>query len=184
MIDKSWTLFLDRDGVINPEKDNDYILHVGEFSFYDGVLQAMPVFSRLFGTIVLVTNQKGIGKGRMTEADLAGIHSYMVTEIVNNGGRLDKIYFAPDLDADAFNRKPNPGMAHQAKADFPQIDFTRSVMVGNKLTDMQFGRNAGIAHTVFLATTNPETPFPHPLVDERFNSLAAYATHLEALTKA
>lgn len=184
MIDKSWTLFLDRDGVINPEKDNDYILHVGEFSFYDGVLEAMPVFNRLFGTIVMVTNQKGIGKGLMTTEDLAGIHNYMVREITAHGGRVDNIYFAPDLDSAAINRKPNPGMAFQAKADFPQIDFRKSVMVGNKLTDMQFGRNAGIAHTVFLATTNPETPFPHPLVDERFNSLAAYAAHLQVLTKA
>lgn len=184
MIDKTWTLFLDRDGVINPEKDNDYILHVGEFSFYDGVLEAMPVFNRLFGTIVMVTNQKGIGKGLMTTEDLAGIHNYMLQEMTAHGGRVDKIYFAPDLESNAFNRKPNPGMAHQAKSDFPQIDFGKSVMVGNKLTDMQFGRNAGIAHTVFLATTNPETPFPHPLVDARFNSLAAYAAHLEALIKA
>lgn len=184
MIDKSWTLFLDRDGVINPEKDNDYILHLGEFRFYDGVLEAMPVFNRLFGTIVMVTNQKGIGKGLMTVDDLNGIHDYMVNEIQQQGGRLDKIYFAPDLDSASVNRKPNPGMAYQAKTDFPAIDFTKSVMVGNKLTDMQFGRNAGIAHTVFLATTNPETPFPHPLVDERFNSLAAYATHLQSLIKA
>lgn len=184
MIDKSWTLFLDRDGVINPEKDNDYILNLSEFRFYDGILEAMPVFNELFGTIVMVTNQKGIGKELMTVGDLNEIHHYMVSEIEKHGGRLDKIYFAPDLDSNSINRKPNPGMAFQAKADFPAIDFTKSVMVGNKLTDMQFGRNAGIAHTVFVATTNPETPFPHPLIDERFNNLAAYAQQLRSLIKA
>lgn len=184
IIDKSWTLFIDRDGVINPEKKEDYILHVGEFSFYDGVLDAMPVFNQLFGTIVMVTNQKGIGKGLMTVEDLTGIHGYMLGEMEKHGGRIDKIYYAPDLDSNAINRKPNPGMAHQAKADFPHINLSRSVMIGNKLSDMQFGRNAGIAHNVYLATTNPETAFPHPLVDERFNSLIDYARHLAHLTKA
>ncbi|BAV06262.1 D-glycero-D-manno-heptose 1,7-bisphosphate phosphatase/D-glycero-alpha-D-manno-heptose 1-phosphate guanylyltransferase [Filimonas lacunae] len=183
-MDKSWTLFLDRDGVINLEKKADYILHVGEFGFYEGVLEAMPVFNQLFGTIVMVTNQKGIGKGLMTVDHLTEIHDHMLGEMKKLGGRIDKIYFAPDLDQDAYNRKPNPGMAFQAKADFPDIDFTKSIMVGNKLSDMEFAHNAGIAHSVFLATTNPETPFPHPLIEQRFNSLAEYAAHLQALTKA
>jgi histidinol phosphatase-like enzyme len=65
-------------------------------------------------------------------------------------------------------------MAFQAKDDFPQIDFTRSLIVGNKPTDMQFGRNAGM-HTVFVATTNPEVPFPDPLIDARFNNLLEFA---------
>jgi histidinol-phosphate phosphatase family protein len=183
MIDKSWTLFLDRDGVINHEKSDDYIRNVDEFRFYEGVLEAIPVLNRYFGQILLVTNQKGIGKGLMTTEDLKQIHGYMRTEMATYGGHIDKVYFAPDLENDSPNRKPNSGMAHQAKADFPAIDFSRSVMVGNKLSDMQFGRNVGM-HTVFLATTHPETPFPHPLVDERFNSLQAFACHLQALIKA
>jgi histidinol-phosphate phosphatase family protein len=183
MIDKSWTLFLDRDGVINHEKADDYIRDIDEFELYDGALQAIPVFNTCFGRIVVVTNQKGIGKKLMTTSDLHLIHGYMRARMDTFGGHIDKIYFAPDLENDSPNRKPNPGMAYQAKADFPEIDFARSIMVGNKLTDMQFGRNAGM-HTVFLATTNPETPFPHPLVDERFNSLIEYADHLKQLIKA
>jgi histidinol phosphatase-like enzyme len=65
-------------------------------------------------------------------------------------------------------------MAQQAKALFPQIDFSKSIMIGNKLSDMQFGKNAGM-YTVFVATTNPETPFPHKLIDARFNSLFDFA---------
>ncbi|RXK86232.1 D-glycero-alpha-D-manno-heptose-1,7-bisphosphate 7-phosphatase [Filimonas effusa] len=182
-IDKSWTLFLDRDGVINHEKVDDYVRNVGEFRIYEGVLASIPVFNQLFGTVVMVTNQKGIGKGLMTVADLEGIHSHMLAEMARFGGVIDKIYYAPDLDSSSFNRKPNPGMAFQAQADFPTIDFSRSIMVGNKLSDMQFGRNAGM-HTVFLATTNPETPYPHLLVDERYGSLKAYADHLAPLIKA
>jgi histidinol phosphatase-like enzyme len=65
-------------------------------------------------------------------------------------------------------------MALQAKQDFPQIDFSKSIMVGNKLSDMQFARNAGIP-SVFAATTNPDTPYPHPLIDLRVNSLLEFA---------
>jgi histidinol-phosphate phosphatase family protein len=177
LIDPSWTLFLDRDGVINHEKKADYIRNVDEFVFYDGIPEAIALLSPLFQTIVIVTNQKGVGRGWMTLADLDSIHQHMLTVISAAGGRIDKIYFCPDTDSDSPNRKPNPGMAFQAKADFPQIDFAKSLMVGNKLSDMNFGRNAGI-NTVFVATTNPEIEFPHPAIDARFDNLPALAHYL------
>jgi HAD superfamily hydrolase (TIGR01662 family) len=110
----------------------------------------------------------------MSVDDLATIHQNMLQTIEAAGGRVDKIYYCSDLEDSSPNRKPNPGMAYQAKADFEKIDFSKSIMVGNKLSDMGFGRNAGIP-TVFLATTNPETPFPHPSIDARFNSLIEFA---------
>jgi histidinol-phosphate phosphatase family protein len=169
-INNDWTLFLDRDGVINHEKQNDYIRKLDEFVMYDGVADAVSVMSKLFSRIFIVTNQKGVGKGLMSEADLADIHAYMGEQIDSAGGRIDKIYYCTDTENDSPNRKPNAGMAYQAKEDYPGIDFSRSLMVGNKLTDMQFGRNVGM-HTIFLATTNPETLFPHPLIDFRFDTL-------------
>jgi histidinol-phosphate phosphatase family protein len=178
-ISSSWTLFIDRDGVFNHEKKDGYILNTDEFHFYDDALLAVKTLHETFGLILLVTNQKGIGKQLMTEDDFHSISAHMLAEIKKHGGRIDKIYFAPDLDNNAINRKPNPGMALQAKKDFPQIDFSKSIMVGNKLSDMQFGRNAGM-FTVFLATTNPETPFPHPLIDLRFDSLLQFARALNA----
>ncbi len=123
----------------------------------------------------MVTNQKGIGKGLMTTEDIEDIHLYMLEDIQKSGGRIDQIFFSPDLDDDSAQRKPNPGMAWQAKSFFPAIDFAKSIIVGNKLSDMQFGRNAGIS-TVFLATTNPEISFPDPLIDYRFNSLLEFAS--------
>jgi histidinol-phosphate phosphatase family protein len=173
-VDSSWTLFLDRDGVINHEKKADYILHWNEFKFYDGVKEAMSILNRQFNTIVMVTNQKGIGKKLMTLDDLNDIHYNMLAEIQTAHGRIDKIYFSPDLEDSSPNRKPNHGMALQAKADYEHIDFSKSIMVGNKLSDMHFGRNAAM-HTVFLATTNPETDFPHPAIDLRFNNLLEFA---------
>ena len=176
-IDKSWTLFIDRDGVVNPEKKEDYIRNKDEFSFYNGVKDSFHQFSNKFGKIILVSNQRGIGKGLMTEADLTEIHQYMISEIENAGGRIDKIYYCTSTDNKHPDRKPNPGMAFHAKRDFPEIDLTRSIIIGNKSSDMLFGRNAGM-YTVFAATTNPETPFPHPHIDLRFDSLADFARAL------
>ena len=181
-IDKSWTLFLDRDGVINHEKKMDYIRNYGEFKFYNGVTEALKIFNDIFGTIVMVTNQRGIGRGLMTEHDLTYIHAQMLSNITASSGRIDKIYYCTSTDNDCFERKPNPGMAHQAKKDFSNIDFAKSIMIGNKLSDMQFGRNAGM-FTIYLATTNPEVEFPHPLIDLRFNDLLSVAHHFQALTK-
>lgn len=175
-IDKTWTLFLDRDGVINGERKDEYVLRLQDFILFDGVLQALKILNEIFGVIVIVTNQKGVGKGLMTLNDLYAIHQHMMEQIESHHGRIDKIYYCTDLDNDSPNRKPQPGMAYQAQKDFPQIDFRKSIMTGNKLTDMQFGRAIG-SKTVFIATTDPETPFPHPLIDTRFDSLLGFAMH-------
>lgn len=181
-IDKSWTLFLDRDGVINHERKMEYILNWKEFMFYEGVKEALRIFADQFGTIVMVTNQRGIGKGLMTEADLKNIHENMLAEIRLTAGRIDKIYYCTNLNDDCVDRKPNAGMAHQAKNDFVNIDFKKSVMIGNKLSDMQFGKSVGM-YTIYLATTNPEIEFPHPLIDDRFDDLHSVGVKLGSLTK-
>ena len=173
-INKSWTLFLDRDGVINKDKIGSYIFNRHEFVFMPGAEQAIKTFSDVFGVIVIVTNQRGIGKGLMTVADLEDIHVYMREGLSTLGGRIDKVYFAPELHNDGPNRKPFTGMALQAKADFPQIDFAKSVMVGNKLSDMEFGRNIG-AKTIFIPSTDPQTPFPHAMIDDRLDSLFEFS---------
>jgi len=111
----------------------------------------------------------------MTVEDLHDVHALMLEQITRAGGRIDKIYFCADMHDDSPNRKPNTGMALQAKKDFPGIDFSKSIMAGNKLSDMEFGRNAGM-QTVFIASTNPETPFPHELIDARFDSLFDFAS--------
>ncbi len=177
IFDKTWTLFLDRDGVINHEKHLDYIHHWDEFEFYDGVKQAIKIFARVFGRIVVVTNQKGIGKGITKPEDLELIHHNMVNALEAVGGRIDKVYFCPDLNEDSPNRKPNPGMGLQAKADFPEIDFNRAVMVGNTLSDMAFGRNLGVK-TVFLPTTRPEVDTHDQRIDAVYPSLIAFALDL------
>ncbi len=150
-IDQSWTLFLDRDGVINKKLDNDYVKNVDEFDFLDGAEDAIANFSKLFNRIVVVTNQQGIGKGLMTKGDLQEVHEYMLAEIAVAGGKIDRVYYCPDLAAKNTKcRKPNTGMAEKAKADFREIDFKKSIMVGDSLSDIQMGRRLGM-YTVFIA---------------------------------
>jgi len=178
-INKNWTLFLDRDGVINDEKYLDYIYSWEEFSFYEGVKEALQIANKYFGPIVMVTNQRGVGKGLMTEEDLRAIHSKMLAEIADAGGRIDHIYYCPSIDNQHPDRKPNPGMAFKAQQDNPLIHFNQSVIVGNNLSDMQFGRNTGM-HSVLLTTTSPGVSLPHPLVDDQFPSLIDF---IRAITK-
>ena len=151
-IDKTWSLFLDRDGVINHRLPGDYVKKWEEFQFYAGAIEAIAIFSQLFQRIVVVTNQKGVGRGLMSHTDLGLIHDKMKSEIARGGGRLDNIYYCPDLDTVPNNcRKPSPSMAYQAKQDFPEIDFTKSIMVGDAITDLYFGQNLGMK-TVLIET--------------------------------
>lgn len=174
-VDKSWTLFLDRDGVINDEKHMDYVNTWEEFSFYKGTVEAIRILSQKFGFIFVITNQRGIARGRTKSEDLTIIHKNMVEEINKAGGRIDEIYFCADLESSSPNRKPNPGMGLAAKADFPEIDFSKSIMVGNKITDMEFGRNINVALNIFLPTTNPLVKVENPMIDLVFPDLLSVA---------
>ncbi|MES2555252.1 MAG: HAD-IIIA family hydrolase [Bacteroidota bacterium] len=150
-IDQSWTLFLDRDGVINKRLMGDYVKSVTEFELLDGVAEALRIAAQTFGRIVVVTNQQGIGKGIMTERNLSDIHAYCTELISETGGRIDRYYFAPELAGTGGRlRKPEPGMGLQAKQDFPEISFERSVMIGDSDSDIQFGKNLGMK-TVFVS---------------------------------
>lgn len=144
-IDASWTLFLDRDGVINERNMSGYITSVEDFVFLPDVLKAIARLSKFFNRIIVVTNQQGVGKGLMTERNILEIHTYMCDEVHVAGGRIDKCYFAPNLRGDQDDmRKPAPAMAELAKMQFPEIEFERSIMVGDTDSDILFGRNLGM----------------------------------------
>jgi histidinol-phosphate phosphatase family protein len=153
-IDNSWTLFLDRDGVINKKLDGDYVKTVDEFEFLKNSLESIIGFSRYFHKIIIVTNQQGIGKKLMTEDSLTIVHDHLKNEIEKNGGRIDAIYHAPKLASEnSIMRKPNTGMAIAAQKEFPSIDFTKSIMIGDSISDMEFAENAGM-NSVFIGTNN------------------------------
>jgi len=156
-INTDWTLFLDRDGVINERIYGDYILSAEGFKFLPGVLESMSVFSQFFGKVIVVTNQQGVGKGQMTDTELENIHKYMQQEIAKAGGKLDAIYCCTDLASQKEHcRKPGPYMAQQAKKNFPEIDFQKSIMVGDTKSDMEFGRNSGMMNVLLGDEKVPE----------------------------
>ena len=177
-IDNSWTLFLDRDGVINYEKHFDYIHKWEEFNFYDGVNEALTIFSEKFGKIFIITNQRGVAKGVTKPEDLELIHKNMIKEFEDAGGRIDKVYYSVDFDNASPNRKPNPGMGLQAKIDFPEVDFSKSIMIGNTLSDMEFGRNLNVAANIFLPTTRKDVDLNNPDIDLVFKDLISVARSL------
>ena len=138
------TLFLDRDGVINRLRPNDYVKCWDEFEFLPNVFEALALWNKRLKHIIVVTNQRGVGKGLMTEESLSDIHRKMTDEIEKHGGRIDKIYYCTAIDNDDFNRKPNIGMFLQAKQDFPDIDIHKSLMLGDSESDMRFAKNVGM----------------------------------------
>lgn len=178
----TWTLFLDRDGVINEEKHAGYINTWQEFVFYKDAAQSVADLSNLFLHTMIVTNQKGVGKGLTQLSDLAQIHKNMTDDVELKGGHIDGIYFCPSLDQNHTHRKPNPGMAYDAKIDFPNIHFQKSIMVGNNGSDMQFGRNVGMT-TILLTTTVLLETVDASLYDYHFPTLAAAAGFLKGAVK-
>ena len=173
-IDKSWTLFLDRDGVINKKLENDYVKHWMEFEFIENVLPSFKKLNDVFGTIVVVTNQQGIGKGLYTKEDLEIIHNNMLYELKYFKGVIDRVYYSPYLAAENHpHRKPHIGMALEAKKDFPHIDFHKSIIVGDSMSDMEFGRKAGM-RTVYIHVGNVKDP----LIDFQFASLPDFINSL------
>lgn len=148
--DRSWTLFLDRDGVINVRLMADYVKSSAEFELLPGVAQAIEKANSVFGKVVVVTNQQGIGKGIMTERNLSDIHAYCDTLLADSNGKIDAYYFAPALSTENSElRKPNTGMAQLAKQQFPQIEFNKSVLIGDSDSDIEFGKRLGM-YTVFI----------------------------------
>lgn len=174
-INHSWSLFLDRDGVVNKKLDNDYVKSIEEFDFIEGAQEAIQNFHSIFGRLLVVTNQQGIGKGIMTHEELHVVHNYMEEQLLAFNVKFDAIYYCPELAAEnASCRKPNIGMALQAQQDFPEIDFSKSILIGDSITDVQMGKRAGMK-TVFI---HPELNNPED-ADWVVKSLADFSKMLE-----
>jgi histidinol-phosphate phosphatase family protein len=150
-----WSLFLDRDGVLNEKVENGYVTQLAEFRILPGVPSAMHLLSKIFKRIIVVTNQRGVSRGLYTESTLEEIHEYLVDKISSEGGRIDKIFFCPhDYEENCDCRKPNPGMAIRARDVFPEIDFNKSFMIGDSISDIQMGERLGMV-TVLLSVNKP-----------------------------
>ncbi len=142
-------VFLDRDGVINRDSP-DYVTAWDEFEFLPGSLAAIAAFSAAAIDVIIVTNQSALARGLMTPDTLADIHRRLTSAVADRGGRIRAIMHCPHHPDDLCGcRKPAPGMILQAQARFG-LDLKRSVMIGDRATDVACGRQAGCGGTILV----------------------------------
>ena len=155
-MNSQWTLFLDRDGIVNERIVGDYVRRENQFIFREDFLKTIPVFRANFGKIIIVTNQQGVAKGLMSEEDVFTVHQYLLNILHDKGIAIDAIYCCPHLHESGCRcRKPETGMAQQAQKDFPDIDFQKSLMIGDSLSDILFGKRCGMMTALVDASLSP-----------------------------
>ena len=153
---KKKALFLDRDGVINVEKH--YVHKIEDFEFIDGIFELARAAEKKGYLIIVITNQSGIGRGFYSEAVFYHLTEWMVEQFRSKGVSISKVYFAPhhplhgigEYKRESEDRKPNPGMILKAAKEF-DLDLTRSVLVGDQISDVKAGRLAGVGCIVLFS---------------------------------
>ncbi|TDK66529.1 D-glycero-alpha-D-manno-heptose-1,7-bisphosphate 7-phosphatase [Sapientia aquatica] len=153
---KTKALFLDRDGVIN--HDEGYTSKIEDFRFIDGIFELCREAKRQGYLIIVVTNQAGIGRGYYTEQDFLILTDWMKKRFEEEGAPITDVYFCPyhaehgvgEYKKESLDRKPNPGMLLKAAEKY-QIDLSRSIMIGDKESDMEAAGNAGVSGKVIFS---------------------------------
>ncbi|WP_063494989.1 D-glycero-beta-D-manno-heptose 1,7-bisphosphate 7-phosphatase [Paraburkholderia phytofirmans] len=149
-------LFLDRDGVVNI--DSGYVHEPNECVFVEDIFQLVRAANHADYAVVLVTNQAGIGRGYFPVSQFQAFTDWMLGEFQNRGARIDRVYYCPhhpefglgDYRQACDCRKPQPGMLVQARADL-DLDMEGSLMIGDKLSDLEAAARAGVGHRFLLA---------------------------------
>jgi D-glycero-D-manno-heptose 1,7-bisphosphate phosphatase len=144
------TVFLDRDGVINRKMpEGEYVSSWEQFEFLPEVPEAIAALNRNGFRVLVVTNQRGVSLGLYTRADVEYIHEQLQRQLATAGAWVDNFYICPHGKNECNCRKPGPGLFEQALVDFPDIDPAQSLVIGDSLSDIEFGRNLGI-RTMFV----------------------------------
>ena len=147
--------FLDRDGVINLNApDGGYVRTTAQFHLVPGIADFLTALKKMRYEFIVITNQQGIGKGLMTDADLGSIHAVMRDLLRAQEIEFEDIYYCPHLaNANCLCRKPAPGMLHRAALDH-SIELSRAIFVGDSVTDVQAGQAANVR--TFLLNTRKQ----------------------------
>jgi len=149
-----YTIFLDRDGTLNP--DPGYIRLPEQFELFPGVADALARLKRAGARLILVTNQSGIARGLLSVRDLEAVHLKLQELLNTAGASLDAIYFCPHHpDDQCICRKPNPGMIERALREQP-IDLGRSYLIGDQTRDVELAKRVGVRS--ILVTTGKVLP--------------------------
>ncbi|MDP2903131.1 MAG: D-glycero-beta-D-manno-heptose 1,7-bisphosphate 7-phosphatase [Methylovulum sp.] len=175
---KNKSVFLDRDGVIN--QDKNYVHRIDDFIFIDGVFDACKSFVKAGYKIIIITNQAGIGRGYYTEHDFSILNDWMLAEFKRRGVFITAVYYCPHHAKHGLGqyfqacqcRKPEPGMLMQAASDH-DIDLGHSILVGDKLSDIQAGKAAGVGRCFFVKTGKLIAEADSKQADGTFDNLSA-----------
>ncbi|MEL0630620.1 D-glycero-beta-D-manno-heptose 1,7-bisphosphate 7-phosphatase [Psychromonas aquatilis] len=171
-------VFLDRDGVIN--KDNGYVSEIDDFEFLEGAIEACIALKEKGYLLVVVTNQSGIARGLFSEEQFHTLTEWMDWSMADRGVDLDGIYYCPhhseagigDFKIECECRKPKPGMLNNAIDDL-KIDIENSILVGDKVSDIQAGIAAGVKTNYLVRTGKAITEEGETLATAVFDDLAA-----------
>jgi len=156
------SIFLDRDGVINRRNHTGYVKSWNEFHLFPVVPRALRHLNDQGCRVIVITNQRGISLGLYTEDDLHRIYSRLNEVLAKHDAWIDRFYFCPHGTECIDCRKPNIGMIHRAMKEFQDITPQASVMIGDSITDVQAGQNAGM-HTIMMRNNeNAHTSDPQP----------------------
>ena len=140
------TVFLDRDGVLNEKMpEGKYVTCREEFSLLSGVADAIRRLNRAGLRVILVSNQRGIALGIYSAGDVDAIHAALQATLERHGAHLDGIYYCPHDKGTCNCRKPLPGLFERAVANFPEIEARSSMIIGDSLSDIEFGRHLGMS---------------------------------------
>jgi D-glycero-D-manno-heptose 1,7-bisphosphate phosphatase len=144
------TVFLDRDGVLNEKMpEHRYVTRWEEFRVLPGVPEALRRLNEAGLRVVVVSNQRGIAKGLYTWADLEAMHAQFQRLLEREGAHIDAFFICPHETGECNCRKPLPGLFEQAVARFPEITAATSVVIGDSIVDIEFGRRLGMS-TIFI----------------------------------
>ncbi|HEX4074026.1 MAG TPA: HAD family hydrolase [Candidatus Acidoferrales bacterium] len=146
---KSPAIFIDRDGVINCRRPDDYVLHYSQFVFVPGIQVALKRLASLRLPMIVISNQAAVGKGLLDPTGLEEITARMREILIEDGTALAAAYYCPHTPSeDCACRKPKPELLYQAANDF-NIDLGHSVFIGDSETDIQAARSAGCRPILF-----------------------------------
>jgi histidinol-phosphate phosphatase family protein len=152
---KTPAIFFDRDGVINARILGGYVRHWNEFKLMEGVVETLAEIKRRGYLAIIITNQRGVGLGLMSDADLNTVHEEMQRAIEARAGvRFDDIFVCTDTDHSSTRRKPSPAMLLEAAQKW-NIDLAKGWMIGDAMTDIEAGTRAG-TKTAYLVTQHSE----------------------------
>jgi D-glycero-D-manno-heptose 1,7-bisphosphate phosphatase len=152
------TAFLDRDGTINESPaEGEYLDSPADVRLIEGVVEAIKALNDHGARVVVVTNQRGIALGKMSEADLRAVNGRIEAELARAGARLDAILYCPHHEGACDCRKPGTGMFERAAHEIDGVEIAGGAMVGDSSIDVEAGRRLELT-TVRIGAPAPGDP--------------------------